>query len=169
MNDASRWPKKTIVLFSILFLIGTAVGWRLIKKDSGDCPKQRKVATEAEFKVRDNMQTLVVISTFRWLDSSTRAAVKTNVLETAAQYSSQDAGIVFSDSEMKIANFFDVTPQFRDALTSSIFAGLLQATTPAGQQDLDFIERFANEARSVAAGGGKCLPEHMFDRRNYSF
>jgi hypothetical protein len=169
MNDANTRPKKIIALFSILLLIGVGVGWRLIQEDSGDCPKQRKVATEAEFKVRDNLQTLVVISTFRWLDSSTRASVKTNVLATAGRYSSQDAGIVFSDTEMKISNFFDVTLQFRDALTSSIFAGLLNATTPTGQQDLDFIERFANEARSVAAGSGKCLPEHMFDRKNYSF
>jgi hypothetical protein len=167
MSDATKRPKNTIAFFVILLLIGAGVGWRVIRNDSSDCPKPRKFATQAEFEVRDNMQILVFISTFRWLDSSTRASVKMNVLETAERYSSQNAGIVFSDTEMKIANFFDITPQFRDALTSSIFAGLLKATAPAGQQDLDFIERFANEARSLAAGGGKCLPEHMFDRKSY--
>lgn len=167
MSDATKRPTKTIAFFAILLLIGAGFGLRLITKTSSDCPKPRKSATQAEFEVRDNMQTLIVISTFRWLDSSTQASVKSNVLEAAKKHSSQDAGITFSDAEMKIANFFEVTPQFRDALTNSIHAGLLKVTSRAGQKDLAFVERFANEARSVAAGRGKCLPEHMFDRESY--
>ena len=165
ITEAKPKPRKAIALILVALMLGAGFGFRLLTKAGAECQSRPgRLATDEEFAIRDNLRSLIVISTFRWLDSSTRSSVKKRVLDTAAKYPTEKAGISFSESEMKIANLFDLTPQFRLELISSIFTGVSTASTPAAERDRNMVERFADEARSVAAGRGKCLPSRMFDR-----
>jgi hypothetical protein len=167
MDGVRKRPKKVIALVSILVLVGVGFGFRKATKNAGDCrTKPRQLLSEKESSVKNSMTALVVISTYPSLGASTRATVKERVLAVASQFSNEKVKVVFSETEMKIANYFDLSKRLRDEITKSIVSAVASASTPEARGDREMVQRFAGEAMAIAYEQGKCLPVHMFDRKS---
>jgi hypothetical protein len=167
MTDVKRRPKKAIALVAIFVLLGAGFGFRAATKSSGGCrTKKQQILTEQEVSTRNSMTALVVVSTYRWLDSSTQAMVKKRVLEVVKDLPNEPAKVTFSETEMKIANYFDLNKGFREEITKSIVEAVANPTTPQAQEDRGTVQRLAAEATAIGYEQGKCLPTHMFDRES---
>jgi hypothetical protein len=167
VEEVKKKPKKAIALLSVLVLAGVGFGFRLASKPSRDCrTKPRQLLSKAEHSVKNSMTALVVISTYPSLDDSTKAMVKKRVLDVLRGSSSEKATVTFSETEMKIANYFDLSKSLRDEITKSIVSAVASASTPGAKKDREMVQRFAGEAMAIAYEQGKCLPAHMFDRES---